>query len=94
MATAAFETPKLKPYPVIPLVQAGAMAHSKPYVASATIQKNIGFPGERGGEDDFRRALRGQRGVGGIRHGVILCRRHLEAGGDDDRQLSGASAIE
>ena len=34
MATAAFETPKLKPYPVIPLVQVGAMAHSKPFVAS------------------------------------------------------------
>ena len=46
MATAAFETPKLKPYPVIPLVQAGAMAHSKPFVASPAIQKTIGFPGE------------------------------------------------
>ncbi len=46
MATAAFETPKLKPYPVIPLVAAGAMAHSKPYVANAAIQANIGFPGE------------------------------------------------
>ncbi len=47
MATAAkFETPKIGPYPVIPLVAAGAMAHSKPYVASAAIQTNIGFPGE------------------------------------------------
>jgi Fe-S oxidoreductase len=46
MATAAFETPKLKPYPVIPLVQVGAMAHSKPYVASAALQTNLGFPGE------------------------------------------------
>ncbi|WP_128000505.1 sulfate reduction electron transfer complex DsrMKJOP subunit DsrK [Piscinibacter defluvii] len=46
MATAAFETPKLKPYPVIPLVAAGAMGHSKPFVASAAIQTNIGFPGE------------------------------------------------
>jgi Fe-S oxidoreductase len=46
MATAAFETPKLRPYPVIPLVQVGAMAHSKPYVASAQIQGAIGFPGE------------------------------------------------
>ncbi len=46
MAIAAFETPKLKPYPVIPLVKAGAMAHSKPYVASAAIQTAIGFPGE------------------------------------------------
>ncbi|MDH5329488.1 MAG: (Fe-S)-binding protein [Aquincola sp.] len=46
MATAAFETPKLKPYPVIPLVAEGAMAHSKPYVASPQIQTAIGFPGE------------------------------------------------
>lgn len=46
MATAAFETPKLKPYPVIPLVAEGAMAHSKPFVANAAIQTTIGFPGE------------------------------------------------
>jgi Fe-S oxidoreductase len=46
MATAAFETPKLKPYPVIPLVAEGAMAHLKPYVANAAIQTNLGFPGE------------------------------------------------
>jgi [DsrC]-trisulfide reductase subunit K len=46
MATAAFATPKLKPYPVIPLVAEGAMAHSKPFVASPAIQQNIGFPGE------------------------------------------------
>lgn len=45
MAT-TFETPRLKPYPVIPLVQVGAMAHSKPYVASAPLQQAIGFPGE------------------------------------------------
>ncbi|MBI5276738.1 MAG: (Fe-S)-binding protein [Burkholderiales bacterium] len=46
MATAAFQTPPLKPYPVIPLVQHGAMAHSKPFVASPQIQSAIGFPGE------------------------------------------------
>jgi len=46
MATAVFETPKLKPYPVIPLVAEGAMAHSKPYVASPALQANLGFPGE------------------------------------------------
>ncbi|MDE2370510.1 MAG: (Fe-S)-binding protein [Burkholderiales bacterium] len=46
MATAAFKTPELKPYPVIPLVAEGAMAHSKPYVASAAIQTAVGFPGE------------------------------------------------
>jgi Fe-S oxidoreductase len=46
VATAAFETPKLKPYPVIPLVAVGAMARSKPFVASPAIQAAIGFPGE------------------------------------------------
>ena len=46
MATAKFETPKLKPYPVIPLIVEGAMAHSKPYIANITIQTAIGFPGE------------------------------------------------
>ncbi|WP_119353129.1 sulfate reduction electron transfer complex DsrMKJOP subunit DsrK [Azohydromonas sediminis] len=46
MATAAFQTPELKPYPVIPLVAEGAMAHTKPFVASPQIQGNIGFPGE------------------------------------------------
>jgi Fe-S oxidoreductase len=46
MATAKFDTPTLKPYPVIPLVAEGTMAHSKPFVASAKIQETIGFPGE------------------------------------------------
>ncbi len=46
MATAKFETPALKPYPVIPLVAEGASAHLKPFVASAAIQSNVGFPGE------------------------------------------------
>src|SRR5450759_3266356 len=46
MAVAPFATPKLKGYPVIPLIQKGAMAHSKPYVAAAPIQKALGFPGE------------------------------------------------
>jgi len=41
-----FETPVLKEYPVIPLIQPGAMAHSKPYVAKPDIQGKIGFPGE------------------------------------------------
>ena len=39
MATAAFETPKLKPYPVIPLVAAGATSHLKPFVASAATEQ-------------------------------------------------------
>ncbi|MFM2067930.1 MAG: hypothetical protein RLZZ584_2839 [Pseudomonadota bacterium] len=46
MATAKFDVPKHTRYPVIPLVAEGAMAQSKPYVASAVIQGNIGFPGE------------------------------------------------
>ncbi|EHR72138.1 Fe-S oxidoreductase [Burkholderiales bacterium JOSHI_001] len=46
MATAKFAVPTIGPYPVIPLVAEGAMAHSKPFVASAAIQSNIGFPGE------------------------------------------------
>lgn len=46
MAAAKFETPALKPYPVIPLVAAGAMAHSKPFIASPAIQAAVGFPGE------------------------------------------------
>ena len=46
MATAAFETPKLKSYPVIPLVAVGATAHLKPFIASPAIQAKLGFPGE------------------------------------------------
>ncbi len=46
MAAAKFETPALAPYPVIPIVREGAMAHSKPFVASPAIQANLGFPGE------------------------------------------------
>jgi Fe-S oxidoreductase len=46
MAATSFATPALKEYPVIPLIQVGAMAHSKPFVAAAPIQKALGFPGE------------------------------------------------
>ncbi|MDH3672037.1 MAG: (Fe-S)-binding protein [Gammaproteobacteria bacterium] len=41
-----FETPKLKEYPVIPLIQEGAMQHIKPFVAKAEFQERLGFPGE------------------------------------------------
>jgi Fe-S oxidoreductase len=44
MATTAFATPKLKSYPVIPLIQVGAMAHLKSFPAAAAIQKTLGFP--------------------------------------------------
>jgi len=43
---AAFETPPLGEYPVIPLVREGAMAHSRPFVAKPELQKPLGFPGE------------------------------------------------
>ena len=42
---ANFETPALRPYPVIPLVQEGSMAHSKPFVAKPAHQQPLGFPG-------------------------------------------------
>jgi Fe-S oxidoreductase len=43
---ANFETPALREYPVIPLLQEGTMAHSSPYVAKPELQKPLGFPGE------------------------------------------------
>ncbi len=43
---AAFETPALGEYPVIPLVRVDAMAHSKPYAAKPEFQQGLGFPGE------------------------------------------------
>ena len=47
MAPPKFDTPKLdRPWPVVPLVAEGAMAHSKFYVASPQIQGAVGFPGE------------------------------------------------
>ncbi|MEM7563360.1 MAG: sulfate reduction electron transfer complex DsrMKJOP subunit DsrK [Pseudomonadota bacterium] len=43
---ADFETPVLKEFPQIPIVQVGAMAHSQPYLAKPEHQEKIGFPGE------------------------------------------------
>jgi Fe-S oxidoreductase len=43
---ADFDTPELKEYPVIPHIQEGTMAHSKPFVAKAEFQEALGFPGE------------------------------------------------
>ena len=43
---ADFDTPELKEYPVIPNIQEGTMAHSKPFVAKAEFQEALGFPGE------------------------------------------------
>jgi len=45
VAVAEFEVPKIKEYPVIPVLQPDAMAHSKPFVAAAPIQEALGFPG-------------------------------------------------
>ncbi len=43
---ADFETPEIKEYPVIPHLQEGVMAHSKPFVAKEEFQEQLGFPGE------------------------------------------------
>ncbi|MEM7294139.1 MAG: (Fe-S)-binding protein, partial [Pseudomonadota bacterium] len=43
---ADFDTPALKEYPIIPLIQQGSMAHSKPFVAKEEHQTKLGFPGE------------------------------------------------
>ncbi|MDJ0779522.1 MAG: (Fe-S)-binding protein [Gammaproteobacteria bacterium] len=43
---ADFETPTLKPYPVIPAIEIGSMAHSQPFVAKEDHQQKLGFPGE------------------------------------------------
>ena len=47
MATAAqVQAPPLKAYPVIPILARGAMADSKPYVASDKMNEALGFPGQ------------------------------------------------
>jgi Fe-S oxidoreductase len=43
---ADFEVPVLKEYPVIPHIQEGTMAHSKPFVSKEQFQEPLGFPGE------------------------------------------------
>jgi Fe-S oxidoreductase len=43
---ADFEIPELKEFPVIPKIQEGTMAHSKPFVAKEQFQEALGFPGE------------------------------------------------
>jgi len=43
---ADFDTPELKEYPVIPHIQEGVMAHSKPFIAKEEFQEQLGFPGE------------------------------------------------
>ncbi len=53
MAAAEFTTPAHKPWPEIPPIEIGAMAHSRPFVAKEEIQQKIGFPGEL--VDDWQR---------------------------------------
>ena len=43
---AEFKTPALREYPIIPVLHAGTMAHSKPFVAKTEHQTPLGFPGE------------------------------------------------
>ena len=43
---ADFDTPELHEYPIIPKLKEGVMEHSKPYVAKAQFQEQLGFPGE------------------------------------------------
>ena len=46
MAKATFETPKIREYPVIPILEEGSMNHSQPFVAAPAHQEALGFPGE------------------------------------------------
>ena len=46
MAKADFQIPELKPFAEIPVLVEGAMAHSRPYVASSQHQESLGYPGE------------------------------------------------
>jgi len=46
VAKVEFETPKMREYPVIPIIHADAMAHSQPFVASSQHQESLGFPGQ------------------------------------------------
>lgn len=43
---ADFQTPEIREYPIVPLIQEGAMAGSKPFTAKPDHQKALGFPGE------------------------------------------------
>jgi hypothetical protein len=46
MAAPQVSAPPLKPYPVIPILEAGAMAKSRTFPANAAMQQALGFPGE------------------------------------------------
>ena len=42
MAAPQVTAPPLKAYPVIPILEAGSMAKSKPFVANAQMQQALG----------------------------------------------------
>jgi Fe-S oxidoreductase len=46
MAAPQITAPPLRPYPVIPILEVGAMAGTKSFPANAQIQEALGFPGE------------------------------------------------
>jgi len=46
LAKVKFDTPKIRAYPIIPVLQEGAMDHSSPFVAKPDHQEALGFPGE------------------------------------------------
>jgi Fe-S oxidoreductase len=46
MAGPEIKAPELRTIPIIPLIEVGSMAHSKPFVAPAPVQQALGFPGE------------------------------------------------
>jgi Fe-S oxidoreductase len=46
VAAKEFDTPRLEDIPIVPHINPGAMAHSKPFVAKADHQEALGFPGE------------------------------------------------
>ncbi len=46
MAKAKFETPALRPYPVIPILKPDAMKGDGPFLAKPAMQESLGYPGE------------------------------------------------
>jgi len=46
LAKAKFDTPKIRAYPIIPILEEGSMDHSQPFVAKPEHQEALGFPGE------------------------------------------------
>ena len=46
MAKVEFQIPALSEFPEVPALEAGTMAHSKPYIAKPQFQEPLNFPGE------------------------------------------------